>query len=189
MAHKFQDELEAISDYYEGGKRLAAQLDQPELAAVRMKLLKFSKEGQLFIQSLLGNAREPHPSEVLHIQPLTHIFGVEIKPTNKPVTAGDTNPTNSEKEKFIAEVDDYYKNFPKLAIEKLFNKSTIPGGDIIIRAVAKKAGFGNVAGFENYDTMPIDELYLNALKLAVEKKHSEQTELQESKDKIVNALT
>lgn len=179
MAHKYEEELRQISDFLEHGKTFTSQLDIPELAAVKMRLTRVFKTEQLFIHSLLGNAREVSANEVLHLKPMTHMFGKEliINP-EKPVNSADVTPTDAERVKFILEVDDYYNNFLNIEDESLFNKLGMPGGNSILRAVAKKAGYAD------FDTAEIDINFIKGVKAAIEAKNTLQSTLNEASKNI-----
>lgn len=177
MAHKYATDLQMLSDFLQSGLDMLKEFNVPEMNAVKMRLTTSMKRDQMFIHSLLGYAKSVDESEKVHLQPLTHILGQPIEFTHKPVGKADTTPTDFEKQKFIKEVNDYYANFLGLTDEKLFNKSTLPGGEMIIRAVAKKAGY------EEFEDGEIDVEYIAAVRLCIEQKAAEKKALKEAEKK------
>jgi hypothetical protein len=172
MAHKYSEELQQLSDFLQSGIDLAKEITAPEMASFKLRMTTALKKEQNFIHSLLGSARGVTETDTALLGPVTHIFGerIVIKQPDA-VMKTDIAPGDHEKEKFKVEVKDLYENFATLPVEKLFNISTLPGGEIKIRAVAK------MAGFEGFEDGEIDEEYINGVKAAVESKANEATEL------------
>lgn len=81
------------------------------------------------------------------------IMGKEVGSDRAPVTAGMVAPGKKEKEKFAANVTDLYNGFLGLKDKDVFAIMSKPGGDTLVRGVAKKAG---VAGWDSRDTSEID---------------------------------
>lgn len=173
MAHKRTEELQLLSSFLDEGLEMLKQYRKyPEMTAVVNKLnLHFTQDSN-YIHSLLGFSREQPEDERVHMKPLTQMFGQPI--AHVPVKSTDTTPTDMEKAKFIAEVNDFYAHFAELPDEKLFNKSTLPGGDMIIRAVAK------MSGYPEYEAADIDVDYITAVKMHIEEKAQAQKTLDEA---------
>lgn len=177
MAYKYSEDLQEMSDFLQAGIDRMAAITEPELTSVKHRLAASFKRDQLFIHSLLGGAR---PSdENIKLPTLTHIFGEPIKFERKAI-AGETTPTDMERKKFVDEVNDWYDNFPELEDEKIFNKATLPGGETIIRAVAKKSGF---EGFED-DEINIE--FIVQVKQAISDKSEQIAVLKEAVIKTGN---
>ena len=153
MAHPHQEILQAISDYLQSGLEMVKELG-PDLAAVRVKLTGTLTTNQNFVHGLMGQSRSA--------------MDAGITPTNKPLRPGVSNPDSMEKTKFLAEVNDWYANFTSLQDEKIFNKSTIPGGLLVLQGVAKKAGF------ENFEETEIGLQWIAGVKKAIEAKEMAQ---------------
>ena len=160
-----------ISDYLQGGVQLIDTFTEPTMTGVNIRCKQSLTVLIRYLNSLTGTA-ENRGAEMPKLQPLTHILGQPIKfDVSKPVSGKDTQPTDIEKKKFIDEVNDYYANFLSLPDEKLFYKSSLPGGEMIIRAVGKKSGY------PEYETAEMDIEYITAVKLHIEQKQAEQDEL------------
>lgn len=173
MAHPHQEILQAISDYLQSGLEMVKELG-PDLAAVRVKLTGTLTTNQNFVHGLMGQSRAAMdagiaPTNDIH-KPPTHQFGVKLiyPDANKPLRPGVSNPDSMEKTKFLAEVNDWYANFTSLQDEKIFNKSTIPGGLLVLQGVAKKAGF------ENFEETEIGLQWIAGVKKAIEAKEMAQ---------------
>lgn len=177
--HKYAEELQQLSDFLQSGIELTRAINAPEMAAVKLRLTQSFKTNQNFIHSLLGSARGADPEDVVPTKPVTHMFGEPII-VKQPgaVSKTDTTPTDIEREKFVAEVNDLYANFTSLPVEKIFNLSTLPGGDMKVRAVAK------MAGFEGYEDGEIDENYINGVAAAVTAKNKAAADLATSDSDI-----
>jgi hypothetical protein len=175
MQHKYHEELDALNESLQSTQDLLSSMDIPELNAVKSRLSERIRKEQFFIGSLLGTTANVAATQPLEVKPLTHVFGKPLKVNaDKPVKAADAAPSTTEKQKFRAEVDDYYKNFLNLTDEDLFNKAN----PLVIRAVAKRAGYAE------YETSDINIDYLNAVRAAITVKNDDQKALDEADAKL-----
>jgi len=123
MAHKYEEQLQAINDSLQSTQELLASFNIPDLNAIKGRISANVKKEQFFLNSLMGKNAVPATQGAVEIKPLTHVFGKPLKVNaDKPVKPTDTAPSKTEKEKFIAEVNDLYSNFLTLDDEALFNK-------------------------------------------------------------------
>lgn len=176
MAHKYEEQLQVINDSLQSTIDLMDSFGITDLNNIKIRITNVLKKEQYFIGSLTGKTRalaiEENKTE---IKPLTHVFGKPLViNADKPVKAADTSPTPNEKSKFIAEVNDYYKNFMTMADEDLFNKAN----PLVIRAVAKRAGYAE------YETAEINLDFIKNVRAAITAKNEEQKTLDTAKDKL-----
>ena len=148
----------------------------PDLyAAVKMRVANRLRNEINFINSLTGQA--PGVDTSSDLPPLTHIMGEEIK-RHEPVTADALQPTNMERDKFIRERDDLYSQFLDLKSEQIYAKTKQPGGEAIVRAIAKKAGI------TNYADAKMGQSFIETIRKAIQKEKDLVVSLHEAEDKL-----
>lgn len=180
MAHKYSEQMEAINDSLQSTQDLLSSFDIPELNAIKMRISNNLKKEQYFLNSLLGTNNVAATSSPIEIKPLTHMFGKPLQVNaDKPVSKAATQPSASEKEKFIAEVQDWYKNFLTLDDEAVLNKIN----QLVLRGVAKMAGYADA------ETGEINSEYIGAVKAAITAKNAQQDIIDTSKDKVSAEIT
>ncbi len=172
--HPNQLELSALA------KSLQLVIDEaqglaPEMGAIKGRIVNKLTLEVNFINSITGIQTAPVTSA--EAGPLTHIMGEEIK-RHKPVVAEDLEPTNMEKDKFIADRDNLYSQFLTLKNEQIYTKAKMPMGDSVIRAVAKKAGV------ENYADAKINDIFLSAIRKGIQAEKDLQKSLTDAEQKV-----
>jgi hypothetical protein len=104
--------------------------------------------------------------------PVTNFMGEEIeRVTRKEVLAEDLDPDAEEKANFLAKVDKLYAEFDTLAPEGILNAFTIPEDQMVVRAVAKRAGL------DDYEEATINLDFLDKISRSMKKKAAEEKDL------------
>lgn len=155
MAHTYEKELTEVSDRLQ---ELIGYIDSTipsDLTAVKLRVKSAMQKEQGFIHGLLGYGRTQAAS--VGLPPITHVMGEKIE-FRQPVEVADVTPTDPEKEQFLSEVNDLYVQLPNLTNEQVGTKSKLPGGAIIVRAVAKKVGL------PDYSTAKLNFAYFDKIR-------------------------
>ena len=174
MQHPFEKELIALANTLQIGIDEAENLPA-DLSAIKIRVTNALRQQQNFINALIGTTMTTHGKE--DSGPLTHIMGIPIE-YRQPVTKEQLQPTNAERDKFLADRDNLYNQFLELKNEKIFSYWKQPGGDAVVRAVAKKAGI------ENYADAKVNDIFVNNIRKAIKAGADLAQSLKDAEDSI-----
>ena len=156
--HQFEKELTELVKALKPAYDIAGALP-PEMSSFRLRVQNTTRTEMNVINAQIGagiNINGHQPSE-----PLTHIMGEPIE-RRAPVTTETLQPTNMERDNFIADRDNLYGQFLELKNNQIYTKSKMPGGDAVVRACAKKAGV------ENYADAKMGEKFIQSVRVAIQ---------------------
>lgn len=160
MAHENEKELKGLFDKLTDVEKYIEKnfgKDKRRLQVLRNSMLNDLKRQKRVVGRSLGvntSGAEKHT-----FAPMTHVFG---KPIHTPVTPADTTPTHEERVKFVEEVNKLYAALPKMKPADLMTLAQSAGGDVLVKACAKKAGYAN------YNDLITDEYIISLLELRAE---------------------
>ncbi|KAA5532664.1 helix-turn-helix domain-containing protein [Taibaiella lutea] len=120
-------------------------------------------------------------------KPITKIMGIQVD-QRKPITEETTTPTQTEKEKLIDRIKEFYERIPKMSNEKILEVTREPKGVSILRGAAK------LANVENWRDAELDILFIEDIKAgikgsetlntAIDAAHSQSDSGQQTSDEV-----
>lgn len=171
--HIYENELAGMVLKLQECRQYADTLP-PQMAAIKLRVQNAVLPLQNMINAMIGAGMETHGKGEL--PQLEEMFGEKIN-RPQPITREQLQPDSEEKRKFLEDRDNLFGSFMTLGSDKIFNKLKQPGGEAVIRAVAKKAGYGD------YAEAPIDVLYVDAVKKLMQDKATIDNKLKEAEKK------
>jgi len=150
LERRFQDDLDFINS-----------IKDPTFTGVKLRFGKHLIQDLNFLKALTNNVTAinalegsdtKNPLLVVHDGP-KHIMGKLVGTGRVPVTDDTLLPTKSDTAKFANKVSDLYNGYLGLKDSDVLAILNKPGGETLLRGVAKKAG---VANWESIDAGDID---------------------------------
>ncbi len=179
MTHPHQEALEKAIELHKQANEYSKEiLAHKDLATIRMFTETNTLKNINYLNTLLGNA--PEIADMHKIQeygPVKNFFGKAVENKNV-VTKKDLTPQQQEKDRFFAERDQMYAQFPQLTDEDILSKCEQPGGESIVRAVAKKIGI------EGYKTRALDVSFIDEIRQWIILEHEQETALRDAENGI-----
>lgn len=158
MAHPHEKALKESSEALQVAMDIINEVMPVEMSALRLGVNQALTLQQSKINGLLGfNAQAGDQKAANTLPPLTSIMGQPIVYAREAVTPSQLQPSDPEKDKFISELNDFYKEFPKLEPVQINGLIQLPGGEVKVRALAQKVGIGDYKS-RDIDVTLIDEI-------------------------------
>lgn len=110
-----------------------------------------------FALALMGKSSNGAASTHDIHQPVATVMGQPVI-HRQPVKIEDTTPTNIERENYLRDVEETLTNFDNLTDDQIFSKCKLPGGEIVIRGIAKKLEL------PHYSSGEINTLFVKAIR-------------------------
>lgn len=137
--------------------RLMQHLDQD------LRRLKFLTSNQTNIAASVSGAGNPLVHQVIN-NPSKNIMGKPVGESRKPITAKTLAPTANKQAEFAAKVQDLYRGFAGLSNQDIANIISRPGGDTLLRGVAKRA---NLLDYNSRDSSELNFGYFDTIREAI----------------------
>lgn len=175
MAHAHEKALKKAVDLLkQTNDAIKEMLSHNDLMSIRAFTETNTLKNINYLGALMGNAPELGDIHKLaDYGPVTQFFGKEIS-RERVITKADLTPQQQEKLRFFAERDSLYEQFLTLTDDQLINKCNQPGGENIIRSIAKKIGM------DNYKKRPVDILMFEDIRTHIREETEENTKLRDA---------
>lgn len=166
-----------------------------KLEALRLEIKSEAQTETVYIANKIGHGLTRERNFALALMGLsagsastsTHDINKPVSTVNgkpvahrQPVKAEDTKPTDIERDNYLRDVEETLKGFADLTDEQVFSKCKLPGGEIVIRGVAKRLEL------PHYSSGEINTLYVKAIRDKIAYLVEQDAKLKDAERKIAN---
>lgn len=170
-----QDNLLELGRKLQEVQDFVNNVKDPLFGSVRLRMNQHLLQDINWVSTMTGNASALGAAVADGTNPLLahhltekRIMGKLVGDGRAPVTADTLIPSNDEKAKFGAKVNDLYNSFLGLKDKDIIAIAGKPGGGTVIRGVAKKAGLPN---WDSIDSSELDLSFFADIRAAIKEQN------------------